>query len=149
MPPTILRHTRRDFIFSPIKLLCFELARLTQPSTTIEQQPCSETATTNGQASPVPASVAVSHYGCMRRTYLNSHPANGPQDKGPQIIAWSAADDLLSWYVPNISEVTVVNLAAHNSGFHIPKVVASPSSIHDNYAKNPAVVREIFGQTVK
>ena len=41
----------------------------------------------------------------------------------------------------------MVNLPAHNSGFRIPGLVASPASAHGNYAINPSVARIIFTPT--
>ncbi len=65
----------------------------------------------------------------------------------PQIIAWSDPDDLLSWDVPNIEGVNVVNLHVRNSGFKIPPFIAWPTGAHDNYAKNRRVLRVIFKPT--
>jgi len=137
------------FYFLANQIALLELGRVAQQAqqSTMNSGNCSVPVTGTGRATPVPANVAVSHYGCMRQRYLDTHPTAGPAGKGPQIIAWSAADDLLSWYVPAVPGVKVVNLKAHNSAFHIPKVVAWPTSVHDNYAKNKSVVRGIFGVT--
>ena len=139
------RHTT-GFYFLANQIGLMELARISPPSA--DAQPdCSRAATQAVRSSPEPASAALSHYGCMRHNYLNSHAGVAPQNTGPQIIAWSAADDILSWYVPAVTGVAVVNLPAHNSGFRIPKLIASPASAHGNYAKSPSVVRGIFMPT--
>lgn len=140
------------FLANQISLL--EFARLSAPSP-LAQPDCSPAAAQAEQQSTEPAAAALSHYGCMRHNYLNSLAAASaaptfaptPAAAGPQIIAWSAADDILSWYVPAITGVAVVNLPAHNSGLRIPWLIAEPLAAHNNYAKNPAVVRRIFTPT--
>ena len=62
----------------------------------------------------------------------------------PQIVAWSDPDDLLSWQVPQIEGVHVVNISVRNPGFKIPPFLESPTSAHANYAKNREVLRLIL-----
>ena len=129
------------FYFLANQIALLELARLT---------PCAaQTGNCVGPArdreQPVlTASGAVANYGRKRQDYLDSHPASATRTNGPQIIAWSAADDLLSWYVPKMPDVTPINLPAKNSSFRIPGLMAGPTGVHDNYAENRAIVRAIF-----
>jgi len=67
----------------------------------------------------------------------------------PQIVAWSDPDDLLSWEVPEIEGVHVVNIPVRNSGFKIPPFIESPTSAHANYAKNREVIRLILKPSAK
>ena len=70
------------------------------------------------------------------------------QRGGGELVAiWGGEEDKLAIFTKRFPGVKVVNLKAHNSAFHIPKVVAWPTSVHDNYAKNKSVVRGIFGVT--
>jgi hypothetical protein len=62
----------------------------------------------------------------------------------PQIIAWSDPNDLLSWDIPNIEGVDVVNIHVRNSGFKIAPLLVSPNSAHANYAKNQKILSRIF-----
>jgi hypothetical protein len=62
----------------------------------------------------------------------------------PQIIAWSDPNDLLSWDVPNIEGVDVVNIHVRNSGFKILPFLVLPNSAHANYAKNQKILSRIF-----
>ena len=67
----------------------------------------------------------------------------------PQIIAWSDPNDLLSWEVPNIEGVHVVNIPVRNGGFKIPPFLAGPTGAHDNYARNAKVLGVIFKPSAK
>jgi len=97
----------------------------------------------SGQTSLSP-SAAVTHYAQRRQQYLDAHPAAKAQESHAQIIAWSAADDLLSWYVPKAPDLNAVNLPARNSSFRIPEIIAGPAGVHDNYAKNKSIVKTIL-----
>jgi hypothetical protein len=50
----------------------------------------------------------------------------------------------LSWDVPPIEGVHVVNIRVQNPGFNIPPLVDSPTGAHANYAKNREVLRLIL-----
>ncbi|MDP9049496.1 MAG: hypothetical protein M3O31_02065 [Acidobacteriota bacterium] len=115
----------KGFYFLANQLALLELARLTVPGLDPPQ-------------GPIPAALALANV-AEKRT------ADGKPR--PQVIAWSAADDLLSWYVPNVPGLSVVNLPARNRSFRIWTVVAGPQGVHDNYAGNSAIVKVIFGET--
>jgi hypothetical protein len=105
-------------------------------------------ASTSGDASPCPSASegeslpsSIAHWRCKRELYLKERASVIP---GPEIIAWSDPNDLLSWEVPKIEGVHVVNILVHNSGFKIPPFLESPTSAHANYAKNREVLRLIL-----
>lgn len=87
---------------------------------------------------PTPPTIA--HWLCKRELYLSQHPSA----HAPQIVAWSDPNDLLSWEVPQIEGVRVVNIRVHNSGFGIPPLIESPTGAHANYGKNRKVLRLIL-----
>jgi hypothetical protein len=104
-------------------------------------------ATTTPASSPAPpqaasaAPASISHWQCQRQIYLQQRSTASPK---PQIIAWSDPNDLLSWYVPAIAGVRVVNLSVHNAAFRIPPILVSPTGAHANYAENRTILRTIF-----
>ena len=61
----------------------------------------------------------------------------------PQIVAWSDPDDLLSWHVPDIQGVNVVNLDAKNA-FRWFGLFAAPLAAHDNYASNKKIINTLL-----
>src|SRR5215469_16204031 len=97
--------------------------------------PCASTS--DGKS--VPSSIA--HWSCKRELYLKQRASVVPE---PQIIAWSDPSDLLSWEVPGIEGVHVVNIPVHNSGFKVAPFIESPMDAHANYAKNREVLRLIL-----
>lgn len=141
MTADVLKHTA-GFYFLANQIALLELAQLgsVTVSTAGSSDPCSvdrtATRSADGRAQIV---MSLQHYGCERGPYAAANGLNAPQ-----IVAWSAADDLLSWYVPQIVGVKVVNLPAKNKGFRIWKLLAWPVSVHGNYAENPAVLNGIF-----
>ena len=105
-------------------------------------------ASTSGDASPCPSASdgeslpsSIAHWRCERELYLKQRASAVP---GPQIVAWSDPNDLLSWEVPKIEGVHVVNIPVRNSGFTIPPWIESPTAAHANYAKNREVLRLIL-----
>ncbi|MFZ0689749.1 MAG: hypothetical protein WAM68_07950 [Acidobacteriaceae bacterium] len=97
-------------------------------------------ASTPTQSGP-PATASISHWQCQRAIYLQQRSTASPK---PQIIAWSDPNDLLSWYVPAIAGVHVVNLSVRNAAFRIPPFLVSPTGAHANYAQNRTILRTIF-----
>lgn len=87
------------------------------------------------------ASGSITHWLCKRDNYLMEGTSVSPV---PQIIAWSDPNDLLSWEVPQIDGVSVVNIKVENPGFKLPPLLRSPTSAHANYAKNRDVLRMIL-----
>jgi hypothetical protein len=114
----VLRHTGQAYFFAnQVSLL--ELAML-------------GSATSSG----VPANLAIdlAHWGDVRTK------AGGSK---PQIVAWSDPDDLLSWHVPDIQGINVVNLDAKNA-FRWFGLFAGPLAPHDNYASNKKIIKTLL-----
>jgi hypothetical protein len=136
------------FLANQIELL--ELARVapldpqsTPPCPVSTTSEASATEATSSATTPTgPAAPAsISHWQCQRQIYLLQRSTASPK---PQIIAWSDPNDLLSWYVPAIAGVHVVNLSVRNAAFRIPPFLVSPTGAHANYAENRTILRTIF-----
>jgi hypothetical protein len=108
--------------------------------------PCPYTPPGTSEPSTKPTPGSISHWQCLRQLYLQEHVPAAP---GPQIVAWSDPNDLLSWEVPEMKGVRVVNIQVRNSGFKIPPFIVSPTSAHGNYARNPNVLRVILKPSPK
>jgi hypothetical protein len=130
------------FLANQIELL--ELARVSAPEESTNPCPVTAPGTPASSGTPVPASIA--HWQCRRQVYLKQRSSQAP---GPQIIAWSDPDDLLSWEVPAIEGVRVVNIPVRNSGFKVPPFLVWPTGAHGNYAKNQSILRVILKPTPK
>jgi len=59
--------------------------------------------------------------------------------KPPQLVAWSDPNDLLTWCIPEMKPLTIVNLYVRNSWWHW--IFANPETAHVNYASNKNVLR--------
>jgi hypothetical protein len=68
-----------------------------------------------------------------------AHVAGGMQ----QIVAWSDPNDLLSWQLPDIQGINIVNPYPKNS-LHWLWLFENPLTAHDNYAKNKDVIRALL-----
>jgi hypothetical protein len=129
------------FYFLANQIALLQLARVSA-ATSGDMGSC---ATSSGGKS-APSSIA--HWSCKRELYLKQRASVAPAPE-PQIVAWSDPNDLLSWEVPEIEGVHVVNIPVHNSGFKIPLFLESPTSAHANYAKNREVLRLILKPSSK
>jgi len=123
-----------EFYFLANQIALLQLAWVSN-STDHDAGPCPS----SSDEKSVPGSIA--HWRCKRDTYLAGQASVAPM---PQIIAWSDPNDLLSWEVPRIEGVHVVNIRVRNSGFNLPPFLESPTSAHANYAKNREVLRMIL-----
>lgn len=123
-----------EFYFLANQIALLQLAWVSS-STERDAGPCPSA---SGEKS-VPGSIE--HWRCKRDTYLSERASVVPV---PQIIAWSDPNDLLSWEVPQIDGVHVVNITVRNSGFKLPPLLESPTAAHANYAKNREVLRMIL-----
>ena len=123
-----------EFYFLANQIALLQLAWVSGP-TEHDSGPCPSA---SGEKS-VAGSIA--HWLCKRDTYLTERASVAPI---PQIIAWNDPNDLLSWKVPQIDGVHVVNLTVRNSGFKLPPFLESPTAAHANYAKNREVLRMIL-----
>jgi hypothetical protein len=114
------------------------LAAAPAAASTAPATPAPSTAAPSGTASPS----TISHWQCQRQQYLQQRSA--PSAPMPQIVAWSDPNDLLSWNVPDIDGVHVVNVPVHNAAFKLPPLLVSPTGAHANYAQNRKILRAIF-----
>ncbi len=76
--------------------------------------------------------------------WIRAHYGGGNPNQ-PQIVAWSDPSDLLTWYVPPIDCVHVVNIPIKNA-IHWFWLFEGPLSAHDNYAKKNKVIRAAISQ---
>jgi hypothetical protein len=60
-----------------------------------------------------------------------------------QIVAWSDPNDLLSWQLPDIQGINIVNLHPKNS-IRWLWLFENPIAAHDNYATNKDVIRALL-----
>ncbi|HUB18225.1 MAG TPA: hypothetical protein VL990_06300 [Acidobacteriaceae bacterium] len=139
------------FLANQIELL--ELAHV-GPVQPAASEPCAVPAASAAPATPAPTSAdpsgtaapaSISHWECERAQYLQQQSSQAPPM--PQIVAWSDPNDLLSWNVPAIGGVHVVNISVHNAAFRIPPLIVSPTGAHANYAENRKILRAIFAPT--
>lgn len=122
------------FYFLANQLRLLELAGLSAPA------PSSNTTPSTAEAAKSKPT-SITHWVDTRTAFLQHNASTSPM---PQIIAWSDPNDLLSWDVPDIEGVRVVNLRVRNSGFKIAPFIASPVSAHANYGKNQKIMSRIF-----
>jgi hypothetical protein len=73
------------------------------------------------------------------------HPNDASAQTKMQIVAFSDPSDLLTWRVPKLRDVEVVNLYPRNS-LRWFWLFESPTNAHDKYAKNRDVIRVMFGK---
>jgi hypothetical protein len=73
------------------------------------------------------------------------HPNDASAQTKMQIVAFSDPSDLLTWRVPKLRDVDVVNIYVQNA-FHWFWLFESPTGAHDGYASNRNVMRVMFGK---
>ncbi|MGD0481954.1 MAG: hypothetical protein ABSA42_17415 [Terracidiphilus sp.] len=76
------------------------------------------------------------------------HPGDEAARKKVQVVAWSDPSDVITFRVPKIGDVDVVNLYVHNAHRWFG-LFESPSAAHANYAKNKDVLRVMFSHPVQ
>jgi hypothetical protein len=62
---------------------------------------------------------------------------------GTQIVAWGDPSDLLTWRLPEIDGVQVVNYHTENA-VHWLWLFAWPPDAHGNYVSNPRVIKSLM-----
>lgn len=75
------------------------------------------------------------------------YPADEKARQMIQVVAWSDPSDVITWHVPRIGTVDVVNLYVQNATRWFG-MFESPTGAHDNYSKNIDVLRVMFLNTV-
>jgi hypothetical protein len=74
------------------------------------------------------------------------HPSDEASRKKVQVVAWSDPSDVITYRVPKIGDVEVVNLYVKNATRWFG-LLESPRKAHADYAKNIDVLRVMFGET--
>ncbi len=74
------------------------------------------------------------------------HPSDQASREKIQVVAWSDPSDVITFRVPRIGDVDVVNLYVQNAR-HWFGLFESPTKAHGDYAKNKDVLRVMFGET--
>jgi hypothetical protein len=136
----ILERTSLVYFFAnQVSLL--ELANL-------EKSNSAEVGSSGGAAKPTSLGAQIKQWQEIRQGFAQeSGRSLAVALKPPQVIAWSDPSDLLSWRVPGMDGVIVVNLFVRNTWWHW--LFASPSGAHDNYATNTDVIRIMLGPSDK
>jgi hypothetical protein len=76
----------------------------------------------------------------LRENFGREHTGeNEAPVKPPQLIAWSDPSDLLTWCIPEMKPLKIVNLYVRNTWWHW--LIANPGTAHANYASNKNVLR--------
>jgi len=73
------------------------------------------------------------------------HPNDASAQTKMQIVAFSDPSDLLTWRVPKLRDVNVVNIYVQNA-LHLFWLFESPIRAHDGYASNRSVMQVMFGK---
>jgi broad specificity phosphatase PhoE len=101
-------------------------------------------------APPAPTSPAenfralVNRWKQMQTDFQTSlHPGDEPARKKVQVVAWNDPSDVITFLVPRIGDVDVVNLFVQNAHRWFG-LFESPTNAHDDYAKNKDVLRVMF-----
>jgi hypothetical protein len=71
------------------------------------------------------------------------HADDAAARKKVQVVAWSDPSDVITFRVPKIGDVDVVNLYVQNAHRWFG-LFESPSKAHSDYAKNKDVLRVMF-----
>jgi hypothetical protein len=74
------------------------------------------------------------------------HPSDETSREKVQVVAWSDPSDVITYRVPKIGDVEVVNLYVKNATRWFG-LFESPRQAHAGYAKNIDVLRVMFGET--
>ncbi len=74
------------------------------------------------------------------------HPGDEAARSKVQVVAWSDPSDVITFRVPKIGDVDVVNLYVQNAHRWFG-LFESPSAAHADYAKNKDVLRVMFDST--
>ncbi|HEY1804312.1 MAG TPA: hypothetical protein VGG45_07500 [Terracidiphilus sp.] len=74
------------------------------------------------------------------------HPNDTASREKVQVVAWSDPSDVITYRVPKIGDVEVVNLYVKNATRWFG-LIESPREAHAGYAKNIDVLRVMFGET--
>jgi hypothetical protein len=82
-------------------------------------------------------------WGKARCGYLESLPDAPQECKHPMIIALNDPSDLLTWTVPPLGDIHVVNYSVKNST-HWLGFLENPTKAHSNYATDKRAIKEML-----
>jgi hypothetical protein len=82
-------------------------------------------------------------WGKARCDYLKTLPNASQECKPPMMIALNDPSDLLTWTVPPLGEIHVVNYSVKNS-IRWLGLVESPTKAHSNYATDKRAIKEML-----
>jgi hypothetical protein len=82
-------------------------------------------------------------WGKTRCEYLKSLPSAPPECKPPLIVALNDPSDLLTWTVPPLGDIHVVNYSVKNSTRWL-WLVEDPTKAHSNYATDKRAIKEML-----
>lgn len=85
-------------------------------------------------------------WGKLRCDYLKSLPGFTQTCERPQIVALNDPSDLLTWTVPELKSVEVLNVNVKNAT-HWLWLIESPTKAHDNYARDKSAIRQMLRVT--
>lgn len=144
-----------QYIFQRTSLVYFFANQIQMLEITNLETTPSASATNNRGAAAPPAPTApaenfralVTRWKQMQTDFQSSlYPGNEAARKKVQVVAWSDPSDVITFRVPKIGDVDVVNLYVKNA-FRWFGLFEGPTSAHDNYAKNKDVLRAMFLST--
>jgi hypothetical protein len=91
-------------------------------------------------------SILISQWAQLHAAFeQKQHPNDSAAQLKIQLVAFSDPSDLLTWRVPKLRDVAVVNLYVQNA-HHVLWLIESPTNAHDNYAKDKDVIKVMFGK---
>jgi hypothetical protein len=82
-------------------------------------------------------------WGKARCDYLKSLPEAPQECKTPLIIALNDPSDLLTWTVPPLGDIHVVNYSVKNSTRWL-WLIENPTKAHNNYATDKRAIKEML-----
>jgi hypothetical protein len=143
------------YIFERISLVYFLANQIEMLEiTNLETAPPAAALKERGLDAPPPPTSAAENFRALvnRWKQMQSdfqtalHPGNEAARKKIQVVAWSDPSDVITFRVPKIGNVDVVNLYVQNA----PRwfgLFESPGAAHGDYARNKEVLHVMFDRT--
>jgi hypothetical protein len=146
------------YIFERSSLMYFFANQLEMLEITNLESPVPDTETAMKSRGLAPAPLVPTSPAANFRTLVNRwkgyqtnfqavlHPGDQVNREKVQVVAWSDPSDVITYRVPKIGDVEVVNLYVKNATRWFG-LIESPREAHADYAKNIDVLRVMFGTT--